>query len=111
MATFAFDSSTRILDTVERNEIADITTEVTEKTSDRRNLIHSGSEQNQILDRLNQNFKIELATTPEMLRQAYSIRYEVYCRELGFEALSPEDGDGSMSLSTEKNENGSKLNS
>lgn len=44
------------------------------------------SETASLCETFNQYFRIVFADTPELVRQVYRIRYDVYCRELQFES-------------------------
>ena len=46
----------------------------------------------EILARYNEYFRTQLAGTPELVRTAQAIRYQVYCLERGFEKQSEHDG-------------------
>ncbi len=48
-------------------------------------------QKNDLIESFNSQFKIHLIDSNHMLREAYKIRHEVYCRELSYENLSKEE--------------------
>ena len=40
---------------------------------------------NDVITQFSQHFRLLPANTPELLREVYRMRYEVYCLEMGFE--------------------------